>query len=59
MYRGQRTHISFKLSELRYLNNIMHIVKNQLALHNSALTDVMTYARSALASTNYIDPQPM
>jgi hypothetical protein len=58
MILGQPTHTSLKLPELRYLNNIMHIVQIQLALYNSALTDVMTYAMSALASTDYIEPQP-
>jgi len=58
MYLGQRTHITFKLAGPRYLNTIMHIVRNQLASYNSALTDVMTYAISALASTDYIELQP-
>jgi len=58
MYLGQRTDITFKLADLRYLNTIMHIVRNKLASYNSALTDVMTYAISALVSTDYIEPQP-
>jgi len=58
MYLGRSTHITFKLADPRYLNTNMHIVRNQLASYNSALTDVMTYAISALASTNYIEPQP-
>jgi hypothetical protein len=49
MYLGQHTHITFELADLRYLNNIMHIIRNQLALYKSALTDVMIYAISALA----------
>jgi hypothetical protein len=57
MYLGRRTHIIFKLAGPRYLNTIMHIVRNQLASYNSALTDVMTYAISAVASTDYIEPQ--
>lgn len=57
MILSQRTHITLKLPELRYLNNIMHIVQIQLALYNSALTDVMTYAMTALASTDFIEPQ--
>ena len=58
MYLGRRTHKTFKLADPRYLNTIMHIVRNQLASYNSALTDVMTYAISALASTDYIELQP-
>jgi hypothetical protein len=38
--------------------NIIHIVQNQHALYNGALFDVMTYAVSAVASTNYAEPLP-
>jgi len=48
----------FKLSELRYLNSIMHIVTNQLARYSGAMMDVITYSISAMASSEYIDPQP-
>ena len=58
IYLGQRTHFTFKLADLRYLNTIMHFIRNQLALCNSALTYVMTYAVSTLASSDYIEPQP-
>jgi len=58
VYLGQRTPITFKLADLRYVNAIMHIIRNLLALCNSALTDVMTYAISALASTDYIERLP-
>jgi len=36
----------------------MHIVRNQLALYNGAMTDVMAYAMSALASNEYIESLP-
>jgi len=43
MYIVQRTHIAYKLSDLRYLNSIMPIGTDQLARISSAMTDVMTY----------------
>ena len=58
MYLGQRTHIAYKLSDLRYLNTIMPMVTNQLARYSSSMTDVMTYAMPAMASTEYIEPLP-
>ena len=58
MYLGQRTHIAYKLSDLRYFNTIMPIAMNQLARYSSAMTDVMTYAMSAMASTEYSEPLP-
>ena len=36
----------------------MHIVTNQLARYSGAMVDVMTYSISALASSEYIEPQP-
>jgi len=42
MYLGQRMHITFKLADLRYLNTIVHIIRNQQVLYDIALTDVMT-----------------
>jgi hypothetical protein len=52
MYQGldRRRHITYKVQDLRYLNYIMPIVMGQLARYNSAMTDVMTYALSAMAS---------
>ena len=58
MYLGQRTHIAYKLSDLRYLSTTMPIVTDQLARYTSAMTDFMTYAMSAMASTEYIEPLP-
>jgi len=51
-------HFVFKLSELQYLNSIMNIVSNQLARYSGAVMDVMTYSISAMASSEFIDPQP-
>jgi len=56
---GKRAkHFVFKMQELQYLNSIMHIVTNQLARYSGAMVDVMTYSISALASSEYIEPQP-
>jgi Zn-dependent M16 (insulinase) family peptidase len=48
-------HIVFELSNLRYLNTIMYIVANQLTRYNNAQSDVIWYAMSAMASTDYIE----
>jgi hypothetical protein len=58
LHMGPHTHISFTLNDLRYLNYIMPLVKKQLMIYNIALPDVMTYAISALASSDYMEPQP-
>jgi len=51
-------HIAFKLQDLRYLDNIMYIIANQLKRYNNAQSNVMTYAMSAMASNDYIEPLP-
>ena len=51
-------HIAFKLQDLRYLDNIMYIIVNQLKRYNNAQSDVMTYGMSAMASNDYIEPLP-
>jgi hypothetical protein len=58
MYLGlyRRRYITYKLSDLLYLNSIMPVVLEQLARCNSAMTDVMTYALTAMYSTEYIEP---
>jgi hypothetical protein len=47
-----------KPSELQYLNYIMYIVANQLARYSGAMVDVMSYSLSALASSEFVEPQP-
>jgi len=54
----QRKQFLFTMHELLYLNSIMHIVTNQLTRYNAAMMDVMTYSISAMASDEYIEPQP-
>jgi hypothetical protein len=53
-------HLVFKLSDLRYLNNIMYILMNQLMRYeyNNAQSDVMSYAISPLTFIDYIEPLP-
>jgi hypothetical protein len=61
MYLGlskHNRHLVFKLSDLRYLINIMYRVTNQLTRYNNAQLDVMSYAMSAMASTDHIEPLP-
>jgi len=57
-FSKHRKQLMFKLSELQYLNSIMHIITNQLARYNGAMMDVLTYSISATASNEYIEPQP-
>ena len=58
MYLSQRRRITLNLPDLRYFNIIMPIVTDQIAIYTNAMTDVMTYAMSAMASTEYIEPLP-
>jgi hypothetical protein len=60
MYLGlnRRKYITYKLSDLLYLNSIMHIVLDQLARYNGAMSDVMSYAMTAMYSTEYVEPLP-
>jgi hypothetical protein len=58
MCLDRHTHITFKLQDLRYLNYIMPIIVGQLTRYTSAMTDVMTYALSAMSSIDYIEPLP-
>jgi hypothetical protein len=56
---GKRNkYLVLKLSELLYLNYIMNIVSNQLARYSRAMVDVMTYSISAMASSEFTEPQP-
>jgi len=50
--------ISFKLHELRTLQYIFYMVKNQLFMYIEALVDVHAYVNTTMASCNYIEPAP-
>jgi len=49
-------YVALKFQELHYLQNMFHIVQNQLNSHITALPDVITYVISALSSTTYVEP---
>ena len=49
-------YVAMKFQELRYLQNMFHIVQTQLNSYIAALPDVMTYVISALSSTTYVEP---
>jgi hypothetical protein len=51
-------YISLKLTELRHLSFVFHVVLKQLDAYNSAMADVLTYATAALSSSVYIEPEP-
>ena len=48
--------VALKFQELRYLQNMFHIVQNQRNLYFNALPDLMTYVISALSSDTYVEP---
>jgi hypothetical protein len=48
--------VNLKLSELRYLLNMFHIVQNQLNDYIIALPDVMQYITIAITSDVYVEP---
>ena len=54
---SKHKHIALKLQDLRYLD-IMYIIVKQLKRYNNAQSDVLTYAMSAMASKDYIEPLP-
>lgn len=49
---------SFKLTELQYLTNILHVVRNQQRIYFLVLPDVVAYGTAALSSTEYFVPAP-
>jgi len=52
----EKHYVALKFQELRYLQNMFHIVQTQLTSYIAALPDVMTYVISALSSTTYVEP---
>jgi len=52
-----KKHIAFKQQDLRF-DNIMYIIVYQLKRYNNVHSDDMTYAMSAMASNDYIEPLP-
>jgi len=48
--------VALKFQELRYLQNMFHIVLNHLILYIIAFPDLMTYVISALSSDTYVEP---
>ena len=49
-------YITLTFQDLRYLNNMFHVVHNQLNSYIEALPDLMTYVLSALSSATYVEP---
>ena len=49
---------SFKLTELQYLTNILHVVRKPQTMYFLVLPDVMAYGTAALISTEYVAPAP-
>ena len=55
MYRDRKC-ISFKLTDLRYMMNILPMVQAQQAQYILAQTDVTAFAVAALGSIEFIEP---
>ena len=51
-----KNYVALTFQELRYLQNMFHIVQNQLHSYITALPDVMTYVISALSSDTNVEP---
>ena len=52
----EKIYVALIFQELRYLQNMFHIVKNQMNLYIAALPDMTTYVISALSSDLYVEP---
>jgi len=50
--------ISFKVHELRNLQYIFYMIKNQLLMCTEALGDFQAYVNAGMASGNYVEPTP-
>jgi hypothetical protein len=50
--------VVLKLHELIYLNNILYLLVNQVARYSEAAADVANYSTTAMASNEFIEPQP-
>ena len=48
--------LALKFQELLNLQNMFHILQNQLNLYITALPDLMTYVISGLRSDTYVEP---
>jgi hypothetical protein len=57
MYQDKRF-VIFKLGDLLYLMNMLHLVQVEKTKYFLARDDVMAYAFAALGSTEFVEPQP-
>ena len=51
-------YISLTLPDMNYLVRVFHIIQQQLRHNISAMTDVLSYVTSSLASTTFVEPPP-
>ena len=54
LYMGKH-YVALEFQELRYLQNMIHIVQTQLNSYIASLPDVMNYVIFALISTTYVE----
>ena len=50
-----KNYVALTFQELRYLQNMFHIVQNQLHSYITALPDVMSYVIASLSSDTYVE----
>jgi hypothetical protein len=55
--RQNKRFITFKLADLRYLMNRLHLVQVQQTRYIIARDDIMAYAIAALRSSEFVEPQ--
>ena len=51
-------YIKFKLHEIRNIMYILYMIRNQLLIYTEALSDVHSYVKAAMASENFVEPNP-
>jgi hypothetical protein len=56
MYQDKRF-VTFKLDDLRYLMNMLHLLQGQQTRYILARDDDMAYAIAALDSREFVEPQ--
>jgi len=54
----EKQYITLRLADLQYLQEMIHVVQNQLNLYTLCLPNVLLYVTVALTSANYVEPAP-
>jgi hypothetical protein len=57
--RLDKRYIIFKVEDLRYLKNMLHIVQEQVSTYTTSRDDVRSYAACADGYTEFVEPNPL